>query len=45
MFINQVWEHKRKIRKSLLQRLFWYILYLVILARKWEKKEKAAGKF
>ena len=35
-----MWVNKSYIiRKSVLQRLFWYILYLVILAKKWEKRE------
>ena len=42
-----MWVHKSYItRKRVLQRSFWYILYLLIIARKWEKKEKTtASKF
>ena len=36
-----MWVHKSYItRKRVLQRSFWYILYLLIIARKWKKKEK-----
>ena len=46
IFVNQVWLNKSYIiRKSVLQRSFWYILYLAILARKWEKRKKPTDKF
>ena len=41
IILKQVWVNKSCIiRKRVLQRSFWYILYLLILARKWGKKEK-----
>ena len=41
IILKQVWVNKSCIiRKSVLQRSFWCILYVLILARKWGKKKK-----